>query len=101
MTLDEFRRSLEDDEPPALTPLLRAMWLDARGQWDAAHRLAQDVDTTDGAWVHAYLHRREGDAGNARYWYRRAGRPDTTESLSDEWDLLVQHLLDGSSDGAE
>ena len=97
MTLDEFRSSLHHTEPPPLAPLLKALWFDARGQWDAAHRLAQDVETPDGSWVHAYLHRREGDAGNAHYWYRRAGRPDFTESLSAEWDLLVQHLLKVSS----
>ncbi len=93
MTLDDFRRSLQHTMPGHLSPLLRALWLDARNDWDGAHRLAQAVDTSDGSWVHAYLHRREGDQGNARYWYRRAGRPEATDALSSEWERLVQHLL--------
>ena len=55
--------------------LVRALWHDATGDWDGAHRVAQDVETPEGAWVHAYLHRKEGDIGNAGYWYRRAGKP--------------------------
>lgn len=98
MTFDEFRGSLQGDAPPPMSVLLGALWLDARSDWDAAHRLAQDVDTTDGAWVHAYLHRREGDKGNARYWYRRAGRPEATDALSSEWERLVLHLLAVRSD---
>ncbi len=58
-----------------MSPLLRALWWDAKGNWHRAHEIAQDVETPQGAWVHAYLHRREGDAGNAAYWYRRAGKP--------------------------
>ena len=69
MTLDEFRTATKEAAPPAVSPLLRALWHDARGEWDAAHQVAQDVDDADGAWVHAYLHRKEGDVGNASYWY--------------------------------
>jgi len=93
MTLDDFRRSLQNAAAPPMPALLEALWLDAHGEWDAAHRVAQDVDTPDGSWVHAYLHRREGDRSNARYWYRRAGRPEATDALTAEWDRLAQHLL--------
>lgn len=93
MNVDEFRATLGSDSPPVPTPLLSALWHDARGNWDQAHRIAQDVNTADGAWVHAYLHRREGDADNARYWYQRAGRPEASDTLEAEWTRIVQHLL--------
>ena len=93
MTLDEFRASIAAGAPPAVAPLLLALWHDARGNWDEAHRIAQDVDTNDGAWVHAYLHRREGDLENARYWYRRAGRPEAADALEQEWMRIVEALL--------
>ena len=86
MTLDEFQATCRRRSPPAVAPLLIALWHDARGDWDAAHRVAQDVDDESGAWVHAYLHRKEGDLGNAAYWYRRAGKPVATDSLDAEWD---------------
>jgi hypothetical protein len=73
--------------------LLVALWHDARGDWDAAHRVAQDVDDEDGAWVHAYLHRKEGDDGNAAYWYRRAGRSPARGTLHEEWVTIVEALL--------
>ena len=94
MTLDEFRATIDSTAPAGLPPLLSAMWHDAHGDWDQAHRLAQDVNTADGAWVHAYLHRREGDADNARYWYQRAGRPEASGTSEAEWTCIVQHLLD-------
>ncbi len=94
MTLSEFRASLARTEPPAgLSPALRAMWEDARGQWSAAHAVAQDIDDETGAWVHAYLHRKEGDAGNAAYWYRRARQPVASGSLDVEWERIVGALL--------
>ena len=94
MTLDEFRASLTQDQPPeGLPPPLRALWHDARGDWDAAHGVAQDVTTPDGAWVHAYLHRKEGDRSNAAYWYRVAERPIATGPLTDEWTTIVHALL--------
>lgn len=93
MTPDEFRRSLDSPSPPVVAPLLRALWHDARGDWDVAHGIAQDVETPDGAWVHAYLHRKEGDIGNARYWYSRAARPEARDSLESEWERLVAALL--------
>jgi hypothetical protein len=95
MTLDEFRQSLTSSEtPPAgVTPLLQALWHDAKGDWDQAHNLAQEVETKDGAWVHAYLHRKEGDNDNAGYWYRRASRDRFTGTLDDEWTSIVSALL--------
>lgn len=94
MTLDELRATLHDKDPPAgLSPLLRALWLDARGDWRGAHLVAQDVDDADGAWVHAYLHRKEGDRGNARYWYGQAGRSEATSTLDEEWAQIAGALL--------
>jgi hypothetical protein len=94
MTLDDLRVTLASSSPPAgLRPALVALWHDARGDWDAAHRVAQDVDDDEGAWVHAYLHRKEGDLANAQYWYRRARHPMPTVPLEDEWAMIVQELL--------
>jgi hypothetical protein len=96
MTREEFDSSLSAAGPPAgCPPALTALWHDGRGDWDAAHRVAQDVDDANGAWVHAYLHRKEGDLGNAAYWYRRAGKPVATTSLDREWHTIVSALLDG------
>lgn len=93
MTIDEFREMRSTATPPALPPLLQALWHDARGEWERAHEIAQADENRDGAWVHAYLHRKEGDLGNARYWYRRAGRPEATRTLDDEWTAIAEHLL--------
>lgn len=76
-----------------LPPLLYALWHDAHGDWNRAHSIAQDIVSPDAAWVHAYLHRKEGDPSNASYWYRQAGRPVFTESLHTEWTILATHLL--------
>jgi hypothetical protein len=95
MTFEEFKESLKSAEPPAGTPeLLCAMWHEARGDWDRAHRVAQDIGTTDGSRVHAYLHRKEGDADNARYWYSRAGRQECRDPLEREWEQLTRELLE-------
>jgi hypothetical protein len=94
MTLDQFRRTLTDAAPPQnLTAPLRALWFDGRGDWNQAHSVAQDVEDATGAWVHAYLHRKEGDLQNAEYWYRRAGKPVATSALDDEWAAIVTLLL--------
>jgi hypothetical protein len=102
MTLAEFEASVQapaaaaSGPPDGLSPLLQALWHDARGDWARAHELAQEVETRDGAWVHAYLHRKEGDPDNARYWYRRAGRPESTAPLPLEWDAIATALLNGA-----
>ena len=93
MTLPQFLQSITDGTEPDAAPLIRALWHDRRGDWDRAHSLAQDVHTTDGSRVHAYLHRREGDLGNAAYWYRRAGVPVVSAPLDEEWTSLVRELL--------
>jgi len=94
MNLAAFRRSLAAPAPPAgLNPALEALWHDARGDFDRAHELAQSDEGGRGDWVHAYLHRKEGDAGNAAYWYRRAGRPFCREALEKEWAAIAQALL--------
>jgi len=97
LTLAEFKASLTSSQPPAgLRPALLALWHDGRDDWEAAHRTAQEVEDAEGAWIHAYLHRKEGDAGNAAYWYRRAGQPVPTISLDAEWAAIAGALL-GSS----
>jgi len=94
LDLQGFTASLEASAPPSgLGRALEALWYEARGEWDKAHRLAQSVDSADGAWVHAYLHRVEGDAGNAAYWYRRAQRPISDIPEREEWAAIVQALL--------
>jgi hypothetical protein len=90
MTIDEFRRT---DDPAGLAGVLRALWHDMKGDWEEAHRIAQDVEDESGAWVHAYLHRKEGDLSNAAYWYRRARRGVASGSLDEEWQSIVSALL--------
>lgn len=91
MSFEEFA---ERGEPPeSAGPALRALWLDARGDWEGAHELAQEAGGRDGAWVHAYLHRKEGDETNAGYWYARAGRPAASGELRTEWEAIVRELL--------
>ena len=72
---------------------LLALWWDGRGDWEKAHTIAQEVDGPEGAWVHAYLHRKEGDVSNAGYWYRRAGQPVAKGDLRAEWEAMVGALL--------
>ena len=78
-----------------LTPPLAALWWAAKGKWDEAHKIVQDEETADAAWVHAYLHRVEGDLGNAGYWYRRAQKPVAQDALDVEWERIVSALLEG------
>jgi len=94
MTIEQFRSTLaQHDANPEWPPALRAMWEDAKGNWNEAHAVAQEIEDKTGSWIHAYLHRKEGDLGNAGYWYRRAGRPAATDSLNEEWDRIVSSLL--------
>ncbi len=78
--------------PRGLTTAQRVLRLDRAGDWQGAHDIAQDMPGSDGCWLHAYLHRREGDIGNAGYWCRRAGKPAPSGSLDDEWESLVEHF---------
>lgn len=93
MTADEFKRSLQDHEPSAaLSVPLSALWWDAKGDWARAHGLVDELETLEAMAVHAYLHRKEGEAWNADYWYRRAGRTYRRASLEEEWQALVEGL---------
>ncbi len=90
----EFKASLSGAAPaPTLDAPLAALWWAAKGDWDQAHKIVQDEATADAAWVHAYLHRVEGDLGNAGYWYRQAARPVATGSLETEWERIASALL--------
>jgi hypothetical protein len=94
VTLSEFEATLAAPTPPAgLTPLLAALWHDARGDWGEAHRIAQDIEGDRAAWVHAYLHRKEGDLDNAAYWYALARRAVAKDALGAEWKRVVAALL--------
>ncbi len=94
MSLDDFLTSLNDaTAPDGLSPALLALWYDGRGDWNRAHEIAQDIDDETGSWVHAYLHRKEGDEGNAHYWYRRAGARPASGSLEMEWRAIVEALI--------
>jgi hypothetical protein len=95
MDIAAFAASLARASPPAgLDGALEALWHAAKGDWKKAHDLAQDQDDETGAWVHAYLHRLEGDLANADYWYRQAGRKRPQEALEDEWRRIVGALLE-------
>ena len=95
MDIAGFRASLAQDRPPAgLGLAAQALWWDAKGDWDRAHDCAQAQDDSSGAWVHAYLHRREGDAANAGYWYRRAGKPAQRGPLAAEWEAIARAVLE-------
>jgi len=94
VTLADFKRSIAGKTPPPELPAtLLALWHDARGDWTAAHETAQNIENADGAWIHAYLHRKEGDLGNASYWYRRAGKPDAHDALDAEWERIATAMI--------
>jgi hypothetical protein len=94
MTFDDFKASLKKDTPSqGLSPLLKALWYDGKNDWDNSHNIAQDIHSNEGSWIHAYLHRKEGDSGNAAYWYRKAGRPVPAISLENEWETIVKSLI--------
>jgi hypothetical protein len=94
MTSLGFKRSLTKSEPPSgLSPALVALWWAGKNDWDKAHKLVMSEEGAECAWVHAYLHRLEGDVDNARYWYRQARRPAAVGALADEWAAIVAALL--------
>jgi hypothetical protein len=94
MDAQEFRSTaLSGERPEGLSPALLGLWTEARGEWARAHEIVQEEDDRDSAWVHAYLHRKEGDLSNARYWYRRAGRPEAKGGHDEEWGEIVAALL--------
>lgn len=95
MNLASFRKSFTHATPPAGLGLpLQALWWDAKGNWDKAHECAQaDEEDPSNQWVHAYLHRKEGDHSNAGYWYGRCGRPASKATLAQEWESIARALL--------
>ena len=98
MTFEEFKTTLSSSKPSKDLPdLLKAMWYEGKNNWEEAHNIAQDIASEDGSWIHAYLHRKEGDQANAAYWYRRAGKPIPRVSLQEEWKQIVTELLRGNS----
>lgn len=82
--------------PDDIPPLIQSLLLESAGDWENAHRIAQNETSSDGSWVHAYLHRVEGDLGNASYWYRNAGRKLPEISLDEEWEYIAMALLEKS-----
>lgn len=99
MDLAGFSASLKDHSaPPNLPPALEALWWAGKGEWDRAHNIVMGREgEADADWVHAYLHRVEGDTGNAQYWYRRAGKPSAGGPLPAEWDAIVRDLLSAAT----
>lgn len=99
MTANELARSAANDASASdgLSPVAKTLWLARAGQWDAAHDLCQDLPGMAGSWIHAYLHREEGDDSNAAYWYSRAGKrmPASSLTLAEEWMEIARNLLDG------
>jgi hypothetical protein len=89
MTAGEFKAA----SPAQFRGALLALWWDGQGNWERAHEIAQEIEDASGSWVHAYLHRKEGDEGNAGYWYRRAGRPMAKGDFETEWARMVEQML--------
>lgn len=94
MNIAQLKESLSDKQPPAgASVYITALWYDANGNWQKAHQLIQDIPDKNAAWIHAYLHRKEGDIGNAGYWYHRAGKKMPACSLNEEWEEIATALL--------
>lgn len=94
MNLTTFKTSLSVPTPPPETSVyLQALWHEAKGEWEKAHELIQDLPDQKAAWIHAYLHRKEGDTWNADYWYRRANKARPQTSLGQEWENITSTLL--------
>jgi hypothetical protein len=93
-SFQEFLKTQQNEHPPELWPSpLHALWYDAKGDWNASHDIAQDIPSDLGYWIHAYLHRKEGDKFNADYWYRRANRPYPNNTLQEEFRILVDYVI--------
>jgi len=94
MNFEQFNNSLNQNNPPEnSSDYIRALWYDAKDNWQKAHELIQDIEDKSAAWIHAYLHRKEGDIWNADYWYNRAGKKRPSVSLQEEWKDLVKAML--------
>lgn len=93
--MNEFKKSISNDKPPSgIDKVLEALWQDTKGNWDTAHGIVLAIGSSNAAWVHAYLHRKEGDISNASYWYNRANKPMPQVSLEEEWENIVKVLLE-------
>ena len=93
MNFEEFQKSLSFSDPGEIAVYLKSLWYDAKGDWDKAHKIIQDIEDKNAAWIHAYLHRKKGDIGNADYWYRRASKKRPEYSLEKEWEELVKEFF--------
>ena len=94
MQLEDFIKSIkEETSPEGLSEPLQAMWHARKGDWETAHNIAQSISTELGSWIHAYLHRVEGDLSNADYWYKRAGKPQFQGSTEAEADKIVNSIF--------
>lgn len=94
MDFDSFVESVDGEAPPEeVGTALAGLWWERKGDWERAHEICQDAGLLEGDWVHAYLHRVEGDEGNAAYWYSRARKPFFRGSFGAEWDAMVRELL--------
>jgi hypothetical protein len=94
MTFDEFNASLASSSPPAgISVYLQSLWYDGKDDWEKSHEVIQDINDKTAAWIHAYLHRKEGDVFNANYWYNRAGRKMPGDALEKEWREIVEEIL--------
>jgi len=94
MQFDQFSKSIKAELPPeTLNQYALALWYDAKDDWEKAHTIIQDIEDSTAAWIHAYLHRKEGDEGNARYWYRRAGKNMPAYTLQKEWEEIAKAVL--------
>ena len=95
MNLEEFKSGLQNTSPPSgLNRYLLALWHDRMGNWQLSHEIVQDIDTQNASWIHAYLHRKEGDKSNALYWYTKAGKNMPDYSLEKEWEDIVRSNLE-------
>lgn len=94
MTFTQFKESLSTESPAGeISVYLKALWFDAKGDWEKAHTIIQDIESANASWIHAYLHRKEGDTGNADYWYHRAGKKRPALTLEKEWEAIVNALI--------
>src|SRR5688500_12865629 len=94
MTLVQYKQSLSSASPPSeASDYLKALWFDANGDWEKSHNIIQYIDDKKAAWIHAYLHRKEGDIWNADYWYSKAGKKRPNVSLQQEWEMITNELI--------
>ncbi len=93
MTPEQFKSSLHSAKPTGLSVYLESLWYDGKGDWEQSHNIIQDIEDENAAWIHAYLHRKEGDTWNADYWYSKAGKKRPSVSLEQEWENIVAALI--------